>query len=131
MYEKHVKKVKKSYESKLRRAKEIIDTLSPNNLLWHVPENGIFIWAKLPKYIDINLLKNNLKNRGILINLTEEYFLKEEWEKRDFNYLRLCISSIPEEDISSITDIISEIRILMEAYDERDVSERIYIPFSN
>ena len=122
MYEKHVKKVKKSYEAKLRRAKEIIDTLSPNNLLWHVPENGIFIWAKLPKYIDINLLKNNLKNRGILINSTEEYFLKEEWEKRDFNYLRLCISSVPEEDISSITDIISEIRALMEAHGEGDVT---------
>ncbi|MDF2479628.1 MAG: GntR family transcriptional regulator, partial [Sphingobacterium sp.] len=122
MYEKHVKKVKKSYEVKLRKAKEIISTLSPKNLIWHIPDNGIFIWVKLPEYIDIISLKNNLKKCGILINSTEEYFLKEEWEERDSNYLRLCISSVPEEDISSITDIISEIRILMEAHGESDVT---------
>lgn len=123
MYERHVKKVKKSYEVKLRRAKEIISTLSPKNLIWHIPDNGIFIWVKLPKYIDVITLKKNLKKRGILINTTEEYFLKEEGEERNSNYLRLCISGVPEEDISSVADIISEIQTLMEVHDERDVTE--------
>lgn len=109
MYERHVKKVKKSYETKLRKAKEIISTLSPKDLVWHVPDNGIFIWLKLPKYVDITVLKKNLEKRGILINTTEEYFLKEEWEGRHSNYLRLCISGVAEENISCIADIILEI----------------------
>lgn len=110
MYERHVKKVKKSYEVKLRKAKEIISTMSPKDSVWHIPENGMFIWLKLPKYIDITVLRKNLKKRGILINTTEEYFLKEEWGGRHSNYLRLCISGVSEDDISSIADIISEIR---------------------
>lgn len=112
MYERYVTKVKKSYEAKLRKAKEIISSLSPKELIWHVPENGIFIWLKLSKYVDIAVLKKNLEERGILINTTEEYFLKEEWKGRHSNYLRLCISGVSEEDISSIADIISEIRSL-------------------
>lgn len=51
MYERNVTKVKKSYEAKLRRAKEIISTQSPKNLLWHVPENGILVIAVVVLYL--------------------------------------------------------------------------------
>jgi DNA-binding transcriptional MocR family regulator len=41
MYEKHIKKVKKSYEAKLKKTKEIFRALSPSDLEFYVSEHGI------------------------------------------------------------------------------------------
>lgn len=114
MYEKHVKKVKKSYEIKLKKTKEIFKSLSPEDLMWHVPEHGIFIWLKLPEYIDVIVLEKKLQNQGIIIKSACEFFLKKELMKESnekyFNYIRLCISGVSEENIGSIATILSTIR---------------------
>ncbi len=114
MYEKQVKKVRKSYEAKLNKAREILLSLSPSELSWHVPEYGIFIWLRLPEYVNINTLEKKLESQGILIKSAREFFLKQEIVQEDnvnhLNYIRLCISGIPEEDISSIAAIVLTIR---------------------
>ncbi|WP_229534687.1 PLP-dependent aminotransferase family protein [Pelosinus baikalensis] len=120
MYEKQIKKVRKSYEAKLRKAKEILSSLSPEELIWHVPEHGIFIWMQLPEYINMTALEIKLEKQGIIIKSAREFFLMKELvqecsSSRDLNYLRLCISSISEKDIESIATIISAIR----SFDER------------
>lgn len=124
MYEKHIKKVKKSYEVKLRKAEEIIRALSPVDIDWHVPESGIFIWLQLPEYIDVIALEKKLENQGILIKSTREFFLTEELVKeyntKHINYLRLCISGISEENIGSIATIISVIR----SFNERSIDHK-------
>lgn len=110
MYEKHIKKVKKSYEVKLRKAKEIIKDLSLEELVWHVPEHGIFIWLKLPEYVELAALQKKLEDQGILVKTARGFFLEEECNKKCANYLRLCISGVSEENIGSIASIISAIR---------------------
>lgn len=114
MYEKHVIKVKKSYEVKLKRAKEIFQSLSPEDIMWHVPEHGIFIWLQLPEYIDVIALEKKLENQGIIIKSAREFFLEKELVKQSnekhINYIRLCISGVSEENIGSIATIISAIR---------------------
>lgn len=118
MYEKHIKKVRKAYETKLRKAKEIFMSLSPNDLVWHVPEYGIFIWLQLPQFINVDALDKRLEDQGILIKSTEEFFLKKESVKKcdskHFNYVRLCISGVPDERMSVLAAIISEIRRLVD-----------------
>lgn len=114
MYEKHIKKVRKLYEAKLRKAKEILMSLQLNDLTWNVPENGIFIWMQLPQYIDVITLNEKLKDQGILIKSAREFFLKMEDEKKcssnNINYIRLCISGVSEENISALATIILTIR---------------------
>lgn len=109
MYEKHIKKVKKSYEIKLAKAKEIFKALSPKELIWHVPKHGIFIWLELPTYVNVMELEKKLYNHGILIKTAEEFFLKE-YNTKHTNCLRLCISGVSEKNINSIADVILAIR---------------------
>ncbi|WP_315065822.1 PLP-dependent aminotransferase family protein [uncultured Clostridium sp.] len=109
MYEKQIKKIRKSYEAKLRKIKEIFISLQPKDFIWNVPENGIFIWIKLPEYIDGYELQEKLKSQGILIKQAGDCFLEKEIKVEKFNYIRLCISGVSEENISAVATIISYI----------------------
>lgn len=114
MYEKQIKKVKKSYEAKLRKAAEIINSLSPKDLSWYVPEYGMFIWLKLPEYISADLLEKKLENQSILIKQGSEFFLEnpsgKESIQNNCNYIRLCIAGVSEESIGAIVNVISAIK---------------------
>jgi DNA-binding transcriptional MocR family regulator len=112
MYEKHIKKVRKSYEAKLRKAREIFTALSPESLSWYVPEHGIFIWLQLPEHIDALVLEKNLSIQGILVKSTAEFFLKDGSSSTNTNGVRLCISGVSEEDIGKLSIVISTIRSL-------------------
>lgn len=111
MYEKQIMKLRKSYEVKLRKAKEIFMSLQPKDLVYNIPENGIFIWLQLQKHIDAAELDKKLKSQGILIKPAREFFLEaesgEEANSKNCNYIRLCISGVSERNISSIATIIS------------------------
>ncbi len=113
MYEKHIRKVKKSYESKLRKAAEIFRSLSPEDLYWHVPEHGIFIWLKLPEHIEPAAFEKKLEQHGILVKAASEFF-PEKWSEENrlkhCNYIRLCISGVPEEHLDALGRILSVIR---------------------
>lgn len=116
MYEKHIKKVRKSYENKLKKASEIFQALSPKGLYWHVPQHGIFIWLQLPEHIQAAELEKKLEHKGILIKSASEFF-PEKWLKKDsspkhYNCVRLCISGVSEEHTGSLANVISAIRSL-------------------
>ncbi|MDF2672808.1 MAG: GntR family transcriptional regulator [Clostridiales bacterium] len=113
MYEKHIRKVKKSYEAKLRKAEEIIRALSPEDIIWNIPEHGIFIWLQLPEHIEAVEIEKRLELQGILIKSAAEFFpkkyLKGEIQKHS-NCIRLCISGVSEEHMDNLVRIISVIR---------------------
>lgn len=117
MYEKHIKKVKKSYEAKLRKAKEIFKDLNPDGLSWHVPEHGIFIWLELPDHIETVKVERKLEEKGILVKEASEFFPKG-WSGsgnglKNYNCLRLCISGISEDYMGTLTNMISVIKSLL------------------
>lgn len=113
MYEKHIKKVRKSCDVKLRKAREILRSLSPEDLSWHVPEHGIFIWLQLPENADIALLAKELEKQGIIIESAGRFFLRtEESGARGLNSIRLCVAGIAEEDIGSLATVLSTVRSL-------------------
>lgn len=113
MYEKHIKKVKKSYEAKLRRANEIFNALKPEGLNWHVPEHGIFIWLELPEGIEAAKIEERLEEHGILVKEASESFpgkyLNNGRKLTGCSCIRLCISGVPRERIDALTDVISVI----------------------
>ncbi|MBU5314008.1 PLP-dependent aminotransferase family protein [Tissierella carlieri] len=110
MYEKHIKKVKKSYETKLKKAAKIVKSLSPLGFSWYVPEHGIFIWLYLPENIEAVEFEKKLEHHGILVKAALEFF-PEKWSKeknqRNYNYIRICISGVPQESIDALATIIS------------------------
>lgn len=114
MYEKHIKKVRKSYEAKLRKAKEIFISLSPEDLVWHVPEHGIFIWLQLPEYCNAAAIEEKLEKQGILVKFEYEFTFEKTskgvFDPKNFNYIRLCIAGVPEENINALATVISEIQ---------------------
>lgn len=116
MYEKHIKRVRKSYESKLKRAREIFLSLEPEGLRWHVPEHGIFIWVQLPKDIKAVELDKMLENQGVLIRPAYDYFplkwLKGNNSHVPENCIRLCISGVSEEQIDNLSIFLSKINSL-------------------
>lgn len=113
MYDNHIRKVKKSYETKLKKAAEIFRALSPKELVWYVPEHGIFLWIKLPEKIDALKLQKKLEDQRILISPAGEFFPKC-WSSgeshKNMNYVRLCISGVPEENINALASVLSLIR---------------------
>lgn len=114
MYEKHIRKVRRSYEAKLRRANEIFKGLNPEGLNWYVPDHGIFIWLELPRHIDADKVEKRLEEHGILVKEASEFYpgnwLSDKGSLKKCNFLRLCISGVPEEHLDALTDVISVIR---------------------
>lgn len=96
MYEKQVKKVRKSYEEKLRRSRDIIEALSPDWIRWHIPSHGIFIWGEIKNDRCYYQIEKLLAENNILIKSGEDSYLKD---KSINNCFRLCISGIPLDDI--------------------------------
>lgn len=116
MYEKHIRKVRKLYEVKLRRANEIFKALYPEGLNYHVPEHGIFIWLELPGHIKGLEVEKKLREHGILVKGAEEFLpgdFKESRSKgKGYNFLRLCISGVSEEQLDTLADVISVIKMI-------------------
>lgn len=108
MYQKHINKVKKSYERKLKRAREIFKALSPEGLNWNVPGQGIFIWVQLPSHVDPHFFEKRLQQQKILVKNTQEFYHQgSEKDKNGQNYIRLCISGVTEKQINAISTILS------------------------
>lgn len=112
MYERQIRKVKKSYSTKLRKAKDILESFDLNYIEWHVPNEGIFIWINITRKIDTSKIEQSLLNEGIIIKFTDEYFFNKN---KDNNfYLRLCISGVSLDNMSSLSVILKTIQKQME-----------------
>lgn len=112
MYERQIRKVKKSYSAKLRKAKDILESFHLNDMMWHVPNEGFFIWINITKKINTSEIEQFLFNKGIIIKFTDEYFLN--MNKDNNLYLRLCISGVSLDNISTLSIVLKTIQTHME-----------------
>jgi DNA-binding transcriptional MocR family regulator len=104
MYDKHIKKVRKVYDAKLRKAAEIFKTVRKEGFYWNVPEHGIFIWIQLPEYIEAVEIEKELQKYGILVKNGAEFFLDKGVEVNN-NCIRLCIAGVLEEDMKALATL--------------------------
>jgi DNA-binding transcriptional MocR family regulator len=106
MYEKHVQKVRKTYEQKLRNSKEIIEALSPTWIDWYVPSHGFFIWGEIKNSKHDFELEKLLADNNVLIKTGSLSYPRISTvqelapiSETQSNCIRLCISCIPMEDL--------------------------------
>ncbi|KAB3533489.1 PLP-dependent aminotransferase family protein [Alkaliphilus pronyensis] len=113
MYKKHVNRVRKSYEDKLKKAAEIFKALCPEGLYYHIPDYGIFIWLQLPKDIKDIALQKKLADMGIKVSNGSEFFSGGwlEKNKTQNDYIRLCISGVDYDNLDSLATIIKAMNI--------------------
>jgi DNA-binding transcriptional MocR family regulator len=110
MYEKQIMRVKKAYQNKLEKARHIFTALSPEEISWYVPNNGFFLNMEFPRMIDPALLKEDLRQQGILIRTADENFLQSVDKNGGKRFLSLCIANVPVEKIDALATVISTIK---------------------
>lgn len=64
LYERHIKRVRKSYEEKLKRSAEIFKAFDLEGINYHIPQHGIFIWLQLPAGIMAATLEKEMEQEG-------------------------------------------------------------------
>ncbi len=106
MYDQHIKKVNACYKRKLLKCKAILTHTSPTGLSFHVPNQGLFLWLTLPSSVSVNVIIEKLAQKNILISSSSQFYSTNSIEQN----LRLCISGIPEEDISALSIIVEAIK---------------------
>jgi len=111
MYDQHIKKVNACYKRKLLKAKAILTHMSPINLSFHVPKQGLFLWLTLPAQVSVNRIIEKLAQNNIRIGSSSHFYITDDVEQKQ--NLRLCISGIPEEDITALGTVIEAIKYEM------------------
>lgn len=101
MYEKHVQKIRKIYEKKLRIAREILSACALAELNWYVPEHGFFIWIEIPKTCDKIQLFQKLEQEKIKVFSADLSFVQKRGD-----FIRLCISGETMEHLNALNRII-------------------------
>ncbi len=102
MYDKHIKKVNAYYKRKLVKAKAILTSKNLTGLSFYVPKQGLFLWLTLPAEVSLSRIKEKLDQHNILIGTSSQFYINDGVEKN----LRLCISGVPEEDITALGAVI-------------------------
>lgn len=96
MFEKHIKYLKEYYHSKMKSVNLYLDKYLPEGCFHGHPETGFFNYIKLPHMMNDEDTCAALRTRGILLSYCSGFYL-EEFRRR--NFLRICISSVPDERI--------------------------------
>lgn len=106
LYNKHRKKLKSIYSSKMSQAqkfiwdhgKDIVETIPVNS--------GIFLWLHILPSININMLIDKLNNNNIIVANGNDFF----YTQNDKNHLRLCIYNLSDDSIrNGLKAIIDEV----------------------
>lgn len=103
MYGKHIQRVRKSYENKLKKARDIFISLCPEEMYYYIPEHGIYIWIELLEGVKAALVFKRLEEDNITVRTTEEFFLSN-YSGREF--IRLCISGVHEDMLNKLARVI-------------------------
>lgn len=106
MYDKHIKKVNTCYRKKLEKARKILSSICFDEISYHVPNIGLFIWIMLPESVSSQQIIKKLAQKNILVSSPNQFYLNHQRKKS----IRLCISGIPISDLSSLKMIVDEIQ---------------------
>jgi len=109
MYEKHIRKVRKTYSEKMKKALAIYSSLKTEEMNWHIPDNGIFIWIRESREINGTYLEQNLKKQGIIVKNAADCFLPDDLnENSNKRCYRLCLSGITNQNLERLSEVILE-----------------------
>ncbi len=96
MYNNHIKKAKSKYKKKMDCLRECLRGLNKEGIEFYVPQTGFFVWIRLPKRVDVELLEKRLEKKNIYISPAKAFYIRNNSNE---NSLRICISKLTEEKI--------------------------------
>lgn len=105
MYKNHIKKAQLEYRKKMNYLRESLKNIDTNEIDFFIPETGFFIWVRLPKNIDMDILIKRLKEKNIYISSANDFFIENNSNEKSF---RICISKLTEDDIRTGIPILFE-----------------------
>lgn len=105
MYKNHIRKVQEEYKKKMDFLRECLKNINTNKVEFLVPETGFFIWMKLPKDINMNILNKRLDEKNIKVASAKDFFMGSGTNENGF---RICISKLSQDEISRGIRILFE-----------------------
>ncbi|WP_411681214.1 PLP-dependent aminotransferase family protein [Clostridium thailandense] len=105
MYRNHVRKIKLEYKKKMSYLKKCLEVLDTSRVKLFIPTTGFFVWIKLIKKVNIDILLKELEKKDIFISPARKYFIEN---KSNENSFRICISKLKLKEIKSGIKIIFE-----------------------
>jgi len=106
MFETHKKKSRKIYKNKMKKIQEYSLKYNFKNCKWYIPKTGYFFCINFYDNVDIETLIKNVQKQNIILgNINDNFIFKN---RNKYNILKLCISSLSEEEIKNGLDNILE-----------------------
>ncbi len=122
MYDKHIKKIKQIYHSRMDALKKACDKYLNSRINTQVPDTGCFTCIELPDYIHSHSLVSSLEMRNIRMATADNAFLPL---CKKTNFICLNISNVDEEKIEQGIKVFSEELEKAMVYRNRNLIESV------
>lgn len=105
MYDKHIRKVRRVYSEKMKKAANIYNAMKFDDMEWYIPNDGIFIWVVLNKELDLISAEEMLLSGGIKIQNAADCYLYPV--DKSIQSFRLCLSGVTDKGLERLSEIIA------------------------
>lgn len=93
--DKHLEEIKELYNKKRLTMLEAMEEHFPEEAEWNRPMGGMFIWAKLPEYVNTREMFDKAVQRNVAYVVGDAFFV----EDRGYNTMRINFTHSSEEEI--------------------------------
>lgn len=95
-YDEHLSYCRRVYSNKSRVMREALTKYAPEELSWNTPEGGFFLSVFFPRKVDTREFALKMLSKGVACVPGNAFMING---KRQTNMLRLCYSTVTEEQI--------------------------------
>jgi len=93
--DKHLEEIKELYNKKRLTMLEAMEEHFPEEAEWNRPMGGMFIWAKLPEYVNTREMFDKAVQKNVAYVVGDAFFV----EDRGYNTMRINFTHSSEEEI--------------------------------
>jgi DNA-binding transcriptional MocR family regulator len=105
MIEKYIANLRTIYRHRKETMVEAIRKYFPEEITWHEPRGGFYIWLKLPEQLDVVSILKTCIEKGVVFVVGKTF----DPEGIDNSHFRLSFSHTPENKIERGVRILGEI----------------------
>ncbi len=101
-YDAHLRRLRRTYRSRMAAAQHAFTTHMPADVRWRVPQGGYCLWVELPTEIDFGALEARLVADGVHVTAGRHFFNGEA----PYGCFRMSISRVGNEEIETGIEIL-------------------------
>lgn len=124
MFNSHLKKVKKVYQTKMQILQEACEILLPANTHYSKPSSGFYLSISLPENVPAKQLVHMLSEQQIYIDDAARMFLPE-YKKQ--NLIRLSISQVEESQIKRGVERLAQCITLIDRRKSHNTLNNVFL----